>query len=315
MEPQSFFDSAPLHKRARLLSSWTSGFARFLLLIALTHFYPACAPAPVELMRQAHKAYADSSYALAILLYTKALAADSTLTEAFLCRGEAYQNLGMIIESIRDYDSGLRISGPRCDVLLMRALARRSLVEVITEQRDEMAPIEGRATYLSVQEVLMLEDLNKLLDICPGDVEARCLRGAMRLDRGELEDAINDFTVALILRPKDPWIYNQRGRARYLKGDVRTAIEDYSEAISLDDSAGWVYYNRGLAFFDAGDLERAVSDFNVAIAYDSEDAWAYFRRGQALLQLGERENACKDFRAAVDLGLTEANEIVEGKCR
>ena len=47
-------------------------------------------------------------------------------------------------------------------------------------------------------------------------------------------------------------VYNSRGHVRYLLVDFNEAIEDYSEAIILNNRHGVAYYNRGQVHYRMG---------------------------------------------------------------
>jgi Flp pilus assembly protein TadD len=52
---------------------------------------------------------------------------------------------------------------------------------------------------------------------------------------GKLEDAINDFTVAIGLRPKDAVTYYNRGVDYYRLGKEKEATKDFRTAAGLGD--------------------------------------------------------------------------------
>ena len=47
-------------------------------------------------------------------------------------------------------------------------------------------------------------------------------------------------------------VYNSRGHIRYLLVDFNEAIEDYTEAILLNSRHGIAYYNRGQVHYRMG---------------------------------------------------------------
>src|SRR5215831_14263079 len=59
--------------------------------------------------------------------------------------------------------------------------------------------------------------------------------------------------------------YAERGIAFYARGNLDEAIVDYSAAIAFDPKFAPAYYLRGLSRFDKGDLDGAITDFAAAI--------------------------------------------------
>jgi tetratricopeptide (TPR) repeat protein len=62
---------------------------------------------------------------------------------------------------------------------------------------------------------------------------------------GKLKDAIEDYTIAIGLDPKDPEVYFNRGSAYMEICHYIDAIEDYTIAIGLDPASPLFYHARG----------------------------------------------------------------------
>ena len=101
----------------------------------------------------------------------------------------------------------------------------------------------------------------------PNDVQiAGC---SARIDSGEESDT-NLFVAH----------YN-RGFAYYNKGDYDQAIADYALAIALKPGEATAFTGRGLAYFHTGQYESAASDFGQAIRLRPANADAYYQRATA----------------------------------
>jgi tetratricopeptide (TPR) repeat protein len=76
----------------------------------------------------------------------------------------------------------------------------------------------------------------------PQAVDALLARGRVRLHRGELDEAIADFTEVIALDEKNAAAYHGRGLARTDRGDYAGARADFAAALrlarKLDASAG-----------------------------------------------------------------------------
>jgi Flp pilus assembly protein TadD len=75
----------------------------------------------------------------------------------------------------------------------------------------------------------------------PHDAKAYAERGAAHLNKGDIDQAIADYTEAIRLDPYDAEAYNGRGFAYGSKGEYDRAIADYTEAIRLNPN----YANKG----------------------------------------------------------------------
>lgn len=66
--------------------------------------------------------------------------------------------------------------------------------------------------------------------------------------------------------------YNLQGIAYSDRGEYENAVENYSNAILLDDDYGVYYYNRGRAYMRLGMLDEAIADLETALALDPADS-------------------------------------------
>ena len=132
-------------------------------------------------------------------------------------------------------------------------------------------------------------------------------RGAIKVNMGDLQGAINDFTKAIALRPEDAVAYNNRGIAYSSIGHLEMAIKDYDKAIELNPNYAGVYNNRGLAYQAKGDLDKAIKDYNKAIELNPNFKLVYFNRGNAYNNKGDHDKAIKNYDKAIELDLNYAD--------
>jgi len=129
--------------------------------------------------------------------------------------------------------------------------------------------------------------------------KARLANGKRLFDKENYDAAIQEFTEAIRLDPKDTWAYNGRGLAYLEKGNYTRAIADCTEAIKLDPKNVDAYYNRGNAYADKRDYDSAITDFTDVIKLDPKDTWAYNDRGLAYANKGDYDRAIVDFNEAL----------------
>jgi len=130
--------------------------------------------------------------------------------------------------------------------------------------------------------------------------------GTARAGRGDLLDAIVDFSKAIDLEPKNPLAYSARGNAKFNTGDLDGAVADHSKAIELDPTRRTPYINRGVVRVDQGDLQGAIADYTKAIELDPQSSTAFLNRGNARLQNGDAAGARSDYEQAVQFAKDEA---------
>lgn len=127
-------------------------------------------------------------------------------------------------------------------------------------------------------------------------------RGRARLELGDREGAIADFSTALDLNPGSALAHNERGRAHHKAGNNGKAIKEYSAALDLFPSYGAAFRNRGTAHLFQGNLADAQADFDAAIATVNYDPASRILRGIAHYFRGNYEAAIPDLSAAMSLG-------------
>ncbi len=133
------------------------------------------------------------------------------------------------------------------------------------------------------------------------DADAYCRRGIDCAQKGELDEAIADYSEAIGLNPKYAEAYNNRGFAYVGKGNFDQAIADLNEAIRLKPKYAKAYNNRGTAYAQEGEFDQAIADFTEAIRLNPEIALAYSNRGLAYKQKGQLDKANQDFAKAKEL--------------
>ncbi len=87
----------------------------------------------------------------------------------------------------------------------------------------------------------------------PSDLYALLVnRGALRLRRHRLDDAVSDFTQAISLKPDQIAAYITLGQAYRRQGRVEEAIEQFTRGIELKPEMAGLYRSRALARLDRG---------------------------------------------------------------
>lgn len=102
--------------------------------------------------------------------------------------------------------------------------------------------------------------------------------------------------------------YINRGAAFLEKGLIEEAISDYSMAIALKPEHGDLYRLRGNAYLQLKRYDEALEDLNIAVGYKAADAETYNNRGVCFLYAGMINRACSDFQKAAELGSESAQQ-------
>ncbi len=139
--------------------------------------------------------------------------------------------------------------------------------------------------------------------------EAYNLRGVLKGFYLNLHrSAIADCNRVIDLRPHGPEGYCNRGLCYAGMGKHKRAIEDFTEAVHLaPKEAAYAYSNRGESYRNLGQYAEARADLELAIAMDPQNAYAFRNLGLILMESGSIEEACIQFSKAQKLGFEQWN--------
>ncbi|MBI4690014.1 MAG: tetratricopeptide repeat protein [Nitrospirae bacterium] len=99
--------------------------------------------------------------------------------------------------------------------------------------------------------------------------------------------------------PKNSRAHLNLGIGYRSKGLVDEAIEQYRIAVRLKPDCALSYYNLGNAFFDKGYFDRAVKQYKIAIRFKPDYAEAYNNLANAYVEIGWNDIAIEFYRTAI----------------
>ena len=132
-------------------------------------------------------------------------------------------------------------------------------------------------------------------------VEALNSRGIAHLRMGQLDEAIADFSEAIVIDRFAFAAYSNRGLARRLKGELAAAIADQTEALNIAPNYAMAYMRRATTYLADNKPELALADIDDAVRLDPENAFVYADRGAVHRELGEFELAVADYSKAIEI--------------
>ena len=195
-----------------------------------------------------------------------------------------------------------------------RAVIHKMLVREDSAPRMSEREVDAERALQQGNSLLMLGQIDKAIEaysyaieLNPRDAVAYNNRGVGYLSKGEIDCATNDFSKTLQLEQNRPEPYNNRGIAYESNGDIDRAIRDYTKAIELQPCRAEPYKNRGAAYYDKGNYDRAIEDFDMAIRLKPEDAEAYYNRGIVYVAKDEFNGAIIDFSKSIALKPNDAS--------
>lgn len=133
----------------------------------------------------------------------------------------------------------------------------------------------------------------------------------------DYEGAINAYSKVLDYDKSYTTAYVSRGSAYLDLKKYGEAIADYSKAINQTPTNAQAYAYRGRAYYELKDSINSLNDYDKAISIDSKFAYAYYQRGLLKYSiLKNYEGGCADLNISLQLGMTEAKELIDsGGCK
>ena len=116
---------------------------------------------------------------------------------------------------------------------------------------------------------------------------------------GRTQEAIKTMSDYIANTPDEPAGYYQRGWFKEHSGDIEGALEDYTMAITLQPNVAYAYLNRGVLYRLKGENVKAESDFKQVVRLDSipEEAECSF---YAYYYLGQKDKAIEILNTILD---------------
>ena len=127
--------------------------------------------------------------------------------------------------------------------------------------------------------------------------------GAMRISLIVLVGTMTGLGVHGCRESKSYRHYYNRGVARIEKGETDGAISDFTKAIKKRPRYGMAYYSRAMAYSRRKEYDQAIADYTRAIEIDPQRfAVAYAERALMYYVKKEYDKAWEDVHRAESLG-------------
>ncbi len=123
-------------------------------------------------------------------------------------------------------------------------------------------------------------------------------RGYELFGRGQVDQAIAEYSAAIRLAKDDVDSYGLRGWAHFIKGNMNQAVVDSAAAIRLKPDSAFDLRNRGRAQLYAGKPRPAADDFATAVRLAPSDILGVLWLHIARVRAGQNDQ--QEFRRNLD---------------
>ena len=127
-------------------------------------------------------------------------------------------------------------------------------------------------------------------------------KGAICIEKGMLDEAIEEFTTVIGIEPNHADAYYERGLAYAKQGDLDQAVIDFTQAIEIDPNFAVAYNDRGLIYVNQSNANQSLSDFSKALEIDPNRADTYNNRAVVYYFKKHYDESWEDIHKAEALG-------------
>ena len=158
-----------------------------------------------------------------------------------------------------------------------------------------------------------MREIDLALNMDSTDLDYMALKANLYYDLGDVRAAIDTWDKVLAAAPEYGWGYYRRGWFKNLAGDMDGAIEDLSMSVVLDPDYSYAYEVRGDIYQKQGKKELAEADFKKVIEIE-EKADEYDCIFYAYLGLGQNDKAIETLNVMIEKDTTDASNYYEATC-
>jgi tetratricopeptide (TPR) repeat protein len=274
-----------------------------------------CVTAEEALLAQGEELLSRQEYEAASLLFTRYIQLCPDAPGGYFARGIANRELGKRRGAEADFAKAILLNPNSTYFRWARFKILQGRYESLQSSATTTLERPVSETLRSALSTLMMQDLERILQLDPQDISARLEYASLLSLRGSLEEAMTELDSSVLEAPFDAGVRNERGRLLHEMGRYADAIKDYDVALQYCDSCALVKYNRALSLKKCGRIEEAVAAFQEVVAEDSLDGGAWLNLGELQHMIGRRDDGCVSLRTSMTLGIPEARDLYEELCR
>jgi tetratricopeptide (TPR) repeat protein len=234
----------------------------------------------------------EEKFAAAVAFYDSVLMHCAPVPDFLVNRGKAHEKNGNLTHAADDYRRAITLD-PRNET----ARFNLSKIYSITGEPDKAIDALSQLMANNSASVMMLTQ-----------------RGLYHYEDGNYVAALSDFDSAITLSMPDPELYYNRGLTFMKTGNTGLAIADFGRSLQIDPQFAKAYQARGAVFIREKQYSKAIYDLDLAIHYADAYGIAYYNRAVANLYLHRYSEGCKDLRRALDLGVSQAADLIDDVC-
>jgi len=268
--------SEPNERSFVIFSMIKTVFVILLLATSLTGFTQH-SPSKLSLHKGFYLLTIDRAQSMQHL--NKAIDQDSTYAEAYYYRGLLHYKNGDYNASIEDFDHAYAFDQNLTLTYIYKGFAQRNMGLLDSAVKNFSTYIELNPTDTSAYSYI--------------------LRGKVRQESGDYQGAINDYDLAVALKPIEEKYYYYRYLSNSKKGKHLQALKEINKAIEINPEFYGYHFYKGNTLFTLGRNQEAINTYNHSISLNSYNADAFYQRGNVNIAMNNQHEAIESYSMAI----------------
>jgi tetratricopeptide (TPR) repeat protein len=169
---------------------------------------------------------------------------------------------------------------------------------VLVSEKDNL---EGIYWLTRTCQQLADDYLNRLMELYPDSWRGHQSRGDHQKLHGAYNQAIDEYQMAIRLRPMEPELYESLGESYLLVLSYDQAETQLKKALQLDRTRARCFLLLGRAYLGRHEAQESIPCFRTALQYNPDLLQARAFLGQAYMRIGKPVDAVPELESSASL--------------
>ncbi|KAG0169063.1 TOM (translocase of outer membrane) complex component [Apophysomyces sp. BC1015] len=221
----------------------------------------------------------------ALEYFNKAIEADPKFVQSYIKRSSIFMEQGDVPSTFKQFEEAIAINPSDPDIYYHR----------------------GQVNYISGNFDAAVKDYSESIKLDESFVYAHIQLGVVQYKLGSISSSMTTFNNTLKKFPNSADVHNYYGELLADQQKLPEAIDMFSKAVEMDPKNPLPYINKAMLMYQVmGDINEATTLCKTALEADPACDAAVASLAQILLEQGKPEEALTYYELAIELARTEA---------
>ena len=192
--------------------------------------------------------------------------------------------------------------------------ATTKAIELLADDPQEQSGAYLLRALRQTDDEARVKDVDAAVKANPANAEALKARAVLRMEKNDIDGAIEDLKVLLKQDPTNEAVAQVAVEQLVELGRTADALSLLSEALQASPSEG-LYRVRGIIYRAEGKEEEALADFSKALAMQPKDPISLLQRAEISLGRGDVKSAKRDLGEAIRVEPRVADSVAAVRVR